>query len=137
VEKTQGDAVHSIGKGNRDASRSVPGEDTGSDGEEQLPTVLGKLEVLRDRRRDRQAVSVAERGGAAGIRSAVDEQGDAGDRRAGVRRAGRRGVRWLAREGAQVRDVGADVYERNGNGDQAGVGGIGEGRGWRGRVAGR
>ena len=85
--------MYSVGKGNRDASRLVPGKDTGSNGKEQLLTVLGKSAVLRDWRRDGKAVSVAERSGSAGICSAIDEQGDPDDRRAGIRREGQQGVR--------------------------------------------
>ena len=115
-----------MGSGNGDAGGSVPSEDTGLDSEEQLSTVLGESEVLRDWGRYGEAVSVAERSGAASVCGATDEQGDPGDGRARVYRGGRQCVRWLARKGAWVGDVGADVYKRNGDGSQDGVGGMGE-----------
>ena len=45
----------------------------GLDSKEQLSTVLGKLEVLRDRRRDGQAVLVAKRSSTASVRSATNK----------------------------------------------------------------
>lgn len=92
VERAQGNAVHSIGEGIRDASGSVPSEDAGPDGEEQLSKVPGKLAVLRNGGRDGQAVSVAERSGAAGICSTADSKWDPGDGRAGIFRDRRRGI---------------------------------------------
>ncbi len=75
MEEAQGDAVHGVGGRKWDAGRSVPSEDTGPDGEKQLPAVLGKSEVLRNGRGDGQAVSMAERSSTASVRSAADERG--------------------------------------------------------------
>jgi hypothetical protein len=51
--------MHSIGKGVRNTSRLVLSKDIELDSKEQLLIVLGKLGVLRNRGRDRQAVLVA------------------------------------------------------------------------------
>jgi hypothetical protein len=76
-------------------SRSIeplkqPGER--SDGEEQLPAVLGKSEVLRNGRGGRQAVSMAERSSTASIRSTTDERGYWSYERAGLQGDRRRGI---------------------------------------------
>ncbi|KAJ8115108.1 hypothetical protein OPT61_g3159 [Boeremia exigua] len=117
VERTQGDAVHSVGLRNRDAGRSVPSEDTGSDGKGQLSTVLGESEVLCDWGRDGQAVSVAERGSTASIRSATDKGWDLGNRRARICGDRRQSVYWVAQEAAQGGGMGADVQQRDGDSD--------------------
>jgi hypothetical protein len=74
VERAQGNRMHSIGKGVRDASRSVLSEDAGLDSKEQLLVVLGKSAVLRDRGRDRQVVSVAKRSSTSGICSTANSK---------------------------------------------------------------
>ena len=109
VERAQGNGMHSMGEGVRDASGSVPSEDAGPDGEEQLSTVLGESAVLRDGGRDGQAVSVAERSGTAGICSTADSKWDPGNGRARVYRDRRRGICWMAWKAAQEGDMGADI----------------------------
>ena len=84
MEEAQSDAMHGVGGRNWDAGRSVPGKDTGPDSKEQLPAVLGKSEVLRNRRGGRQAVSMAERSSTASVRSVADERGYWGYERAGL-----------------------------------------------------
>jgi hypothetical protein len=64
--------MHSIGKGVRDASRSVLSKDAGLDSKEQLLAVLGKLAVMRNRGRNRQAVLVAEYSSTSSIYSTAD-----------------------------------------------------------------
>jgi hypothetical protein len=66
--------MHSIGKGVRDISRLVLSKDAGLDSKEQLLAVLGKLGVLRDRGRDRQAVLVAKRSSTSSICSTADSK---------------------------------------------------------------
>ena len=88
--------------------------------------MLGESEVLRDGVRDGQAVSVAERGSTASVRSATDKGWDPGDGRAGICGDGRRSVCWVARKAAQGGGIGADVQQRDSDGDQGSGGGVGE-----------
>ena len=52
MDKAPGDAVQGVGEGIWRGGGSVPKEDCGLDGKKQLPAVLGKSEILRNRRRN-------------------------------------------------------------------------------------
>jgi hypothetical protein len=71
VEKALGAGVHGVGEGVWRRGRYVSEEDFRSDGEEQLSAVLGESEVLCNGRGDREAVSIAECGDTASVRSAA------------------------------------------------------------------
>jgi hypothetical protein len=66
--------MHSIGKGVRDASRSVLSKDAGLDSKKQLLAVLGRSAVLRNRGRDRQVVLVAEHSSTSSICRIADSK---------------------------------------------------------------
>jgi hypothetical protein len=75
VEEASDDAMHSVGAWKQGRGRWVPEEDCGSECQRQLSAVLGKSEVLRNGRGDRQAVLMGERSSAGCIRSAADKEG--------------------------------------------------------------